>query len=376
MNQIEQPQPNRTLWTRLNVQEVDYFGLPIYEHFNGQPLHICKMRQRWNMAKVLKDFRSKVIRSRQILDSASPGGEQDGVRSLLLQLTGEVYCLLEGHTLFIYAPDPETAREHGRQFLERYAKPSLPEEPRFHLLSFNQGTVEIRAVEVVKPFVLSDEDLALHYGASAPEFERYLIESWASQVASVTIFRGPPGTGKTSFIRHLISKRWKSHRFYYLPINACRYLSSPDMVEFWLGINGISTEYKKILVLEDAEDLLMQRGSDNQAKVSAVLNIADGLLGEFLQLHLICTVNCPLDKLDPAITRPGRLLAVREFRRLDREQAERLAAEKTIALAEQQDYSLAEIYRPRQWRDDRAVMQPRIGFSTGFRRRDGKADAQ
>ena len=202
----------------------------------------------------------------------------------------------------------------------------------------------------------------MHYGTDAPEFERYLTGAWDTGVAGVTIFRGSPGTGKTSYIRHLISKLWQTHRFYYLPLNAIRYLSSPAMVDFWLRVNRIGTECKKIVVLEDAEDLLMERGADNRAKVSALLNIGDGLMSDYLQLHLLCTVNCPMDKLDPAITRPGRLTAVREFRRLDRKQAERIAKVKAITLPEQDDYSLAEIYRANQWRDDHVGL-PRIGFT-------------
>ena len=118
-----------------------------------------------------------------------------------------------------------------------------------------------------------------------------------------------------------------------------------DLVEFWLHEGRSAPDLKKVVVLEDAEDLLMPRSADNRSKVSSLLNIADGLLGEFLQMHLICTVNCAIDQLDPAIGRPGRLIACREFRRLQYAQAHRLAAAKGLKLQEQSDYSLAEIYR-------------------------------
>ena len=63
------------------------------------------------------------------------------------------------------------------------------------------------------------------------------------------------------------------------------------------------------------------------------------------EMHLICTVNCTIDQLDPAIGRPGRLLACREFKRVDYCQAHRLATARGLELQEQVDYSLAEIYR-------------------------------
>jgi hypothetical protein len=52
----------------------------------------------------------------------------------------------------------------------------------------------------------------------------------------------------------------------------------------------------------------------------------------------------PIGQLDPAIVRPGRLAGAREFRRLSRAEAECLAAKKGLALPEQEDFSLAELY--------------------------------
>jgi hypothetical protein len=55
--------------------------------------------------------------------------------------------------------------------------------------------------------------------------------------------------------------------------------------------------------------------------------------------------NVPMASLDPAMTRPGRLMGAREFPRLSRASALRLAEAKGIHLVpEQADYSLAEIY--------------------------------
>jgi len=72
-------------------------------------------------------------------------------------------------------------------------------------------------------------------------------------------------------------------------------------------------------------------------------------------------VNCKIDKLDPAITRPGRLLAYHEFSRLGPEQAWRLAEAKSLNLVEQDDYSLAEIYCRRV--NNLTGQRPTIGFA-------------
>jgi len=72
-----------------------------------------------------------------------------------------------------------------------------------------------------------------------------------------------------------------------------------------------------------------------------LLNIDDGYLGDYLKIHIIATTNAPVRELDPAILSPGRLLGCREFRRLTRPEAQRLAQAKGLALADQPDFSLA-----------------------------------
>ena len=357
MNQLPTKKDNNS---DLKGLDLDYIKLPVFQHFNGKPFHIFRVVQKWNLPKIFKDCQNILMRSRQSIGPTM--FEQSRERCMWVLLRDrDVFCYVEDTMLLCYASTPEIARERALALVKLYSLPDEAEKPKFYVLSLDSNVLHSQAVEVAKPIPLNADDLQLNYGADVTEFERFLTSAWDSGVAGLTIFRGSPGTGKTSFIRHLISKLHQTHRFYYLPLNAIRYLSSPDMVEFWLQINRISTVRKKIVVLEDAEDLLTERAVDNQAKVSALLNIGDGLMSDYLQLHLLCTVNCPLDKLDPAITRPGRLTAVREFRRLDRKHAERIATAKAITLPKQDDYSLAEIYRGNQWRDDQQAGK-KIGF--------------
>jgi hypothetical protein len=90
-------------------------------------------------------------------------------------------------------------------------------------------------------------------------------------------------------------------------------------------------------------ELLDDRSEDDCGAIASLLSSTDWLLGDFLGMRLIRTVNCPLDRLDPAVTRSGRLLACREFARVPRERAQRIANEHGLALQPQADYSLAEV---------------------------------
>lgn len=65
--------------------------------------------------------------------------------------------------------------------------------------------------------------------------------------------------------------------------------------------------------------------SINRSQVSAILNLSDGMLADFMRLEVISTVNAQAINLDPALLRPGRLLCHRRFNRLEAVRARRLA---------------------------------------------------
>src|SRR5690606_9967092 len=62
-----------------------------------------------------------------------------------------------------------------------------------------------------------------------------------------------------------------------------------------------------VLVLEDADSVLVPRGTDNMSSVSSLLNLTDGIWGAALNIRVLATTNADSLELDPAIVRPGRL---------------------------------------------------------------------
>ena len=99
--------------------------------------------------------------------------------------------------------------------------------------------------------------------------------------------------------------------------------------------------------MEDAEKILLQRRSDNNEAVSALLNIADGLMGQMLRVHVLCTLNQGMEYLDPAILGPGRLRSYRYVGLLSREEAQKLALKYNsdfVPDGDRDQYCLAEIF--------------------------------
>jgi len=133
----------------------------------------------------------------------------------------------------------------------------------------------------------------------------------------IVLLHGLPGTGKTSYIRYLVGKIRK--RVLFLSPSVAGNLISPDFIQ--LLINNPDT----VLIIEDAEHIIMDRRYSSDSSVSNLLNISDGLLADFLNIQLICTFNSALTLIDEALLREGRLIAKYEFGKLGVEKARALA---------------------------------------------------
>ena len=71
-----------------------------------------------------------------------------------------------------------------------------------------------------------------------------------------------------------------------------------------------------IIIIEDAEELIVSREKDSNPAISMLLNLTDGLLGYCLGMNFICTFNTQLGNIDNALLRKGRLTTLYEFKAL------------------------------------------------------------
>jgi len=240
----------------------------------------------------------------------------------------------------------------------RASRPSAA--PSFYMLRYEDEFVAERVEQVLDD--PGDEFLQLCYGADIDLWLNQFTERTGARPGGLTILEGPPGTGKTSLVSIMMRRLVKTHVFYVLQAAQDNTLSAPELVPFWKKQNRRHPDRIKVLVIEDAERLLWPRSGDNREAVSSVLNIADGLVGRMLRLHIMCSVNARLDDLDPAITRPGRLMNQRTFRRLPRQTARRLADLRDLPFRPDDDrheYALAEVLNPGT---ASPAGKPRIGF--------------
>ena len=323
--------------------ERTYFLSPMLRHFHHQPWHAHIGLARLDKAAILAKHQAQLLRSEC---HHHPTAEPPFVQptQLLFRLAENVFVHLEEDGVWVYAACPAVAAQVLTDWQAQFALPKKEEPPTYFLLGTEHGSVKRQSVAMTRACPHSAEELALHYGDDFVPWETELIQRLQQQINGLVVLRGEPGTGKSSFLRHLIARLAKTHRAFLVPTTNFGMLSSPEMPSFWAGQNCRS-KLQNLLILEDAEALLARRDGSNDAQVSNLLNMSDGLLGDSMRVQIVATVNASLDKLDPAITRRGRLAGFKHFRRLSRAEAQRLATAKGLTLSHGTDFSLAEIYR-------------------------------
>ena len=249
---------------------------------------------------------------------------------------------------YIYAGSAAKAEAILAEVLTVLGDVPKPEEPAFYMLRRDGSDITTDAIRNV-PAALGDEFIDLAYGDDARGWMDSFTCRTQERTGGLTILEGPPGTGKTSLVSELIRRLRETHMFYVLPVSSDGTLTSPDWVSFWQGQNRQHADRVKVVVLEDAERILLGRNSTERDAVASVLNIADGLLGRMLKLHLLCSVNARFESLDPAIQRPGRLMNYRQFAPIPRDRAVSLAALQSVAFspaADVEEFTLAQVLQP------------------------------
>ena len=216
----------------------------------------------------------------------------------------------------------------ANRFKERQRRQPL----EINLIVQNHDGMELKGMEIKRTKL----DLDLFYEADFKETDEVIRKRLNQKNdKGIVLLHGLPGTGKTTYIRYLIGKIRK--RVLFLSPCIAGNLINPDFIE--LLIDNPNT----VLIIEDAENIIMDRKHNTGSGVSNLLNISDGLLADFLNVQLICTFNSSLTMIDNALMRKGRLIAKYEFGKLGIAKSQQLSEHFGFKTVINQPMTIAEI---------------------------------
>lgn len=218
-----------------------------------------------------------------------------------------------------------------------YKLPQKQEAYEINIIILSKDGLELKQVEVKPTFL----DIDKYYNDDFKEVDETIKARLNRENdKGIILLHGLPGTGKTTYLRHLIGGLKKKVLF--VSPSVAGNLMNPEFIDLLID------NPNSVLIIEDAENIMMDRKYNSDSSVSNLLNLSDGLMSDCLSVQIICTFNSSVNLIDSALMRKGRLIAKYEFSKLGVEKANCLSKHLGFDTLIEQPMTIAEIANPNE----------------------------
>jgi hypothetical protein len=246
----------------------------------------------------------------------------------------------------------ELTQNVTNEWIPKFLKARFAESqiPQVEIVAKGDFGLYLKSCDIKK----AKTDLDKYYNDDLIGADKQLREFVNNDDQGLAILHGEPGTGKSYYIRHLIATTDKT--FVYFPPSMTSLMSAPEFLPF------LQDNPNRIFLIEDAEDVLQSRNEQySNGAVQNILNASSGLLGDIVKVKFVFTFNAPLDRLDSALLRAGRLKYKYEFKKLSLTKSKTLLKEMHDAETNE-EMTLADIFNYNWDNNGKIEKKVKLGF--------------
>lgn len=278
-----------------------------------------------------------------------------------------IYYFFEHHFVSVYAPNSNKITvdliTDKKEFLEKIAQfletkfQEVKKEKQIHMITPDEYTEQISLYPMGD---VSSELNRENYDEETLKKVDYVVNELNSKnpTGRMLLIDGSPGTGKSFLIRGIL-KELNFGICVLVPVSMLESLDKPTLIPLLMrnksarnvsdlpSARALNESKGKpiILILEDADNILVPRAADNMSAISSLLNYTDGIFGSLFDLRIIATTNAPHVEIEKALLRPGRLLKRIHVGLLSRTKAEAIFERLTGRKRKfEKEISLAAVY--------------------------------